>query len=96
MMRLDLAFTKPLTSAQATTLRLVLGTYASVRRVRVDKTGYRAMVLAELLGRRTVTDLLAAEGLPAVTITTSLDEVSDAVAAERPEDKAESVRAIGR
>ena len=96
MMRLDLTFERPLTSAQSITLRLVLGVFAGVHRVRVDRTGYRAMVLAELLGRRTVADLLAAEGLPKVQITTSLEEEADTVAAERPEDKAESVRAIGR
>jgi hypothetical protein len=96
MMRIDLRFERPLTGAQITTLRLVLGVFAAVRRVRVDRTGFRAMILAETLGRRQVIDALAEEGLKPLEVTTSLEETADAAAGERAEDKAESVRAIGR
>ena len=67
-----------------------------MRSVRFVRGDHGVLVFGEALGRQTVLDALAAEGVVPDAVGTSLDEVSDAAADEHPDARKERVRAIGR
>ncbi len=96
MMHLDLTFDRPLNQDAKTRLLLAVAALAKARTVRFVRGDHGAMIFGEALGRQTMLEALAAEGVVPVTVTTSLDETADAIADEQPDAMKERVRAIGR
>ncbi len=95
MMRIDLAFDKPLNQEQKLRLRLGLGTLAKAKRVVVVRGDRLVSIYGDGLGSRSVRETLAADGLVPAKITSTLDPEADAACDESPE-QVERVRAIGR
>ncbi len=96
MMHLDLSFDRPLNREAKTSLLLAVAALAKARSVRFVRGDHGALIFGEALGRQTMLEALAAEGVVPVSVGTSLDEVADSVADEQPDRMKERVRAIGR
>ena len=96
MMRIDLAFDRPLSKDAKTRLLLAAGALAKVRTVKFTRGDYDAQIFGEALGTQMVLAALAEEGIVPAKATTSLDEYAATIADDMPDSKKERVRAIGR
>lgn len=96
MMRIELAFERPLSGDAKTRLLLAAGALAKVNSVRFIRGDHGAQIFGEALGMQVVLAALAEEGVVPSATTTSLDEIAAAIADEQPDRLKERVRAIGR
>ena len=95
MMRVDLAFEKPLRTDEKLRLHLALGTLVKDKRVRVIRGDRLVTIYGESLGTRSVRTALEAEGLNPASIGSTLDAESDK-GCDETNEQTERVRAIGR
>lgn len=97
-MRVEVRFPRPLGQAQARVVTLALAALAGTRAVRITQGGFAAVVLGEALQVDAITEALAAEGVPAEAVQSSLAGTTGPTSptATPPGGDRERLRPLGR
>jgi hypothetical protein len=94
VMRLDVEFPRPLGKSDKVKVLLATAGLAKCQRVRFISGDYAAVILAEALSARCLSDALLEQGLVGAQVHSSLDEQDDLRVDDPPGE--ERLRAIGR